>query len=775
MQNQQDGTFSAPNVAGSSLGDVWYLQVADLDNDGDQDIVYNQRQTVFRVAWLENLGNGTFATAQTLTDSDYAGMRDIKVHDLNGDGYLDILLTSDIGTEAGIVWLKNNRDASFSDYLEIESDVTVSSYKMDVFDIDADGDLDVFSGDISTGDILWYENDGEGNFGASNKVSGGHSSPVVILGEDIDGDGDEDIVFNELGDDQGFYWLQNDGFNNFDTYIEITPDSLQLTDLFAIDIDGDSDVDLLASDAKTNKAKLFVNDEDGNFSEITHEEEFGQIREIYAVDLNNDGDLDVISVDQSDHQVVWYENEYQTELTEVRPIAARVGGGIEIYGSRFSSDGSDIISVGGEQVVTDLVVSENKITATLTNALDPGYVDVAISGTNGTDTLAASLFVIEPTTINFGLQQNVPTGSSEGANGIDVGDLDGDGYVDIVAAHYASDEVTWYKNDQNGEYGSATVLTSLANGAQDVQIADFNKDGYQDILYAQFNDQGRIGWFKNDGLGNFTAQSEISVAGQLYQIRDVHVGDLDGDGYLDVIAASISTISPAIVWFRNNRDGTFESEGRVIEESKDLPSTKIHAEDIDGDGDLDILSPIYDPKGGYLWYLNDGLGNFGARQALGILYNYPWAVETGDIDGDGFPDLITNEISGERRTRWYRNNRSGEFTTPGTEITSDSLSIVDLLTVDIDGDGDLDILAANPNDKNVIRFMNDGDGNFTQFTVTDAAYGARNVVVGDVDNDGTTWIFILYLTMMTKFRGMKTVYLLQSLLLSQILLTLVTH
>ena len=105
------------------------------------------------------------------------------------------------------------------------------------------------------------------------------------------------------------------------------------------------------------------------------------------------------------------------------------------------------------------------------------------------------------------------------------------------------------------------------------------------------------------------------------------------------------------------------------------------------------------------------------------------------MNGDGLPDILVGEQSGDREVVWFSNQGSLSFNPTPNLVTGQEFSITDLNAIDLDGDGDQDILAAANTENSVVRFVNDGTGTFTTRLLTSNAQGARSVHFADFDGD----------------------------------------
>ena len=136
---------------------------------------------------------------------------------------------------------------------------------------------------------------------------------------------------------------------------------------------------------------------------------------------------------------------------------------------------------------------------------------------------------------------------AEGANTVFAADLDGDGDKDVLSASENDNKIAWYENlDGRGDFGPQKVISAKVYGAQSVHAADVDGDGDMDLLAASSDFQThKIAWYKNtDGKGTFGPSQEITAWGRNTQgPRSVYATDLDGDGDLDVLAAFLDSYS----------------------------------------------------------------------------------------------------------------------------------------------------------------------------------------------------------------------------------------
>ena len=319
--------------------------------------------------------------------------------------------------------------------------------------------------------------------------------------------------------------------------------------------------------------------------------------------------------------------------------------------------------------------------------------------------LASGLFLLFLATApahaqtTFGPQQIITTGAN-GATSVFASDLDGDGDQDVLSAAWFDDEIAWYENtDGLGSFGPGQTITALVDGVWSVFAADLDGDGDQDVLSAS-NLDNTIAWYENmDGLGTFGSQQIITTLAD--GAFSVFAADLDGDGDLDVLSASGD--DDKIAWYENlDGQGDFGPQ-QVITTLADWVQ-QVFVADLDGDGDQDVLSAS-DSDDKIAWYENtDGLGDFGPQQVITTLAETARWVFAADLDGDGDQDVLSASSSDDK-IAWYENDGLGTFG-PQQIITTSADHATSVFAADLDGDGDQDVLSASLNDSKIAWYEN---------------------------------------------------------------------
>lgn len=310
--------------------------------------------------------------------------------------------------------------------------------------------------------------------------------------------------------------------------------------------------------------------------------------------------------------------------------------------------------------------------------------------------------------------QRLATGWS---TAIALGDLDGDGDLDLFTASFDGPNTVWF-NDGVGHLTDSGQR--LGNGPSTaVALADVDGDQDLDALVTQQRAPNEL-WL-NQGDGNFsnsgqTLGIENSTAGAF--------GDLDGDQDVDIFLTNQN--QPNRVWL-NDGAGRYTNSGQQL---GDTGSRAVALGDVDGDGDLDAL--IANGAGrqpDHLW-LNNGSGQFtDSGQQLGNAISTD--VQLGDLDNDQDLDAFV-AVNGANLV--WLNNGAGHFTSSPQPF--DTATSSDVALGDVDQDGDLDAVVANRITAKQV-WLNDGAGHFTDSGQQLAAFTVSHaVVLGDMDGDG---------------------------------------
>jgi gliding motility-associated-like protein len=323
--------------------------------------------------------------------------------------------------------------------------------------------------------------------------------------------------------------------------------------------------------------------------------------------------------------------------------------------------------------------------------------------------------------------------SADGVRSVFAADMDGDGDMDILSASQIDDTIAWYENDGNANptFTAVDVATS-ADGAFSVFAADMDGDGDMDIVSASFYDD-TIAWYENDGNANPT-WTAADVATSADGARSVFAADMDGDGDMDILSAS--QIDKTIAWYENDGNANPTWTAADVATSAD-GAFSVFAADMDGDGDMDIVSASYDDDT-IAWYENDGNANPTWTAAdIATSADGAYSVFAADMDGDGDMDILSASQL-DNTIAWHENDGNANPTFAAADIATSADSARSVFAADMDGDGDLDIISASLLDDTIAWHENDGNANptWTAADIATSADGAISVFAADMDGDG---------------------------------------
>jgi|GEM_PF-6919714 len=290
-------------------------------------------------------------------------------------------------------------------------------------------------------------------------------------------------------------------------------------------------------------------------------------------------------------------------------------------------------------------------------------------------------------------------------------------------------------------FGPARIITNLTGYAHSF-AADIDGDGDEDLLVGAIS-TGQIYWYENtDGNGTFGPQQfAASQAPSTTDRMTLFMSDIDGDGDLDIISGSV--YNNMIYCYKNDGYGSFGSAISVATADGGSWRIFVAAADIDHDGDQDIVSAAYGSEiiawhentsgDGTSWTIHDitALSDFATDGA--------WTAQTADIDSDGNMDVLAVSNWDTNGLVWFENatGNGDSWTGHAIATSSDRSRFTD--AADIDGDGDLDALYATWGDDIIAWYENtDGAGTFgpQQVIYTITGLGPQIVYAADFDNDG---------------------------------------
>lgn len=663
--------------------------------------------------------------------------------DMDGDG------TSDIpgGIFADGYYANPANTGIFEWRLFSDGTVPGSYTPVCLLDVDADGLRDVVY------DARWWRrNLGEGDYTQPMAFPAyvPNGSTDVLYAMDIDDDGDEDLVITKQP--QNMSVVLNLGLGQWADAVTIAVVNTTFPpERFVIDASGREAI----LSAYNGTLRWFLGQVTG---EIELEYEMPEISRTFAVDIDGDGSDDLVYGEGFSGIVFWRRNlgQWTFAAAEILYTGTPLTGGLpfgEVEKGDLNGDGFDDIVVLEPDNDIQVLFGQGGGLYAPAEVIEPNLhaIDLVVENVDG-DPSAEILcdthgfggldLVLQVNTDGEAHYETYLDEPYEQGRYLHAADFDDDGDVDVLrvrrrfGGYY--DLVLYKSNAGQGFETGLYILRKIQYAA--VDVADMDADGDDDIL--TIGDSLSI-WL-NDGNGTFSKMDVLSTSSNVWY--HIKAQDLDGDGDMDLACA----VNSSIVRYQNTGGLGFTSAGATdIGFGNSARISGIW--DYDDDGDLDILSRTS-------WLQNNGSMSF-----TGVGYGASVDLEfadTADVDLDGDVDIVfsSNELPGDQAFLFEHLNGSN-YADP-VALVDGSFGACRPRLMDVDGDGDKDIVVLLPGTASFIK-TNDGSGawgapiplsNFDLGFVNSDVYSAPFDM--DLDGDDDLLYFIEALGTLTQGYGL---------------------
>ncbi len=288
---------------------------------------------------------------------------------------------------------------------------------------------------------------------------------------------------------------------------------------------------------------------------------------------------------------------------------------------------------------------------------------------------------------------------------IAAGDINGDGYVDIIASSQSADGMTAFLGNGQGQFSNFTLQSALplTSSYRSLKLDDFNGDLYADLLAVNRSGQVPV-IFYNLGNGTFGQENLLPST---KQHMSFDVGDFNSDGSKDIVGAT----SSGITLFINDGAGSFTE----VSSGWNLPQTGRYTDiatlDANGDGlDDAVFSRVKDPIGsdlrGVYLFLNNG-NSFALGAWIESLSTFSFSLSSvvaDDFNGDSYPDIA---FSTDANIELFLNDGTGSYTNFTEEASMPTGNFRFLAAGDLNGDKVPDLLATQVGSNNVFQLVNE--------------------------------------------------------------------
>ena len=292
-----------------------------------------------------------------------------------------------------------------------------------------------------------------------------------------------------------------------------------------------------------------------------------------------------------------------------------------------------------------------------------------------------------------------------------VGDVDGDGDLDVVIVKNLRGHLLWFENNStatDGRIWQRHVITTDLPGAYDVTLADFDRDGDLDVAASSWVLGNQFAWFENRGSIAEGEWKKHMIESDVAETRTMRAADFDGDGDMDLLGTGRK--SHHVIWYENRpADNSVDWEKHYVDDKSPCPAHGNPA-DMDGDGDMDIVMALgfyYKPGSGQadasldrehnrvVWYENDGDPGSGLwkKHVIGPRFDDAFEAVAGDLDGDGDVDVAATSWRNPGRVVWFENQGDPKGAWTRHMLKNNWRSANQVIIADFNGDGRPDIVA----------------------------------------------------------------------------------
>jgi hypothetical protein len=564
---------------------------------------------------------------------------------------------------------------------------------VEVVDVDGDGDLDVITSNVGLdgpNSISVIKNLGGGTLGAPASFEVGED-PTALATGDFNEDGRPDVVTPNsgsgtlVGQQSTVSVLLNTGTGSFGAaqYYNVG-ENARPEDVAVADFNADGNLDFAVASSTGYRVSVFRGNGLGGFTLQNHFAAESP-RTLDVADFDDDGDIDIV-----------YCNVDAAQMLVNTGTSFSTG----VYMSNFPTGCMYVVAadINGDEL-PDFATTGRSMTVHINNG----------TGTSFTKTL-------------------LPTG--ENATGLDVADLNRDGSLDLFTSNYLANSFSVWPNNGAGGFGQRRDWGVGAN-PWGIGLGDLNADGFVDVVAPNSQlSQAQVTIAYNRGNETFLARRDYGLTGGA---EGVEIADFDLDGRQDVVVGVELSNQDNLAVFFGKPDGTLE-DAMYFENFSNNSPTDVAVGNFNGDSLPDVVASIFSPGNRIRVLLNLGNRDFAPSASYEAGGN-PSGVDTGDLNGFGFDDIIcTNGAQFDNTISVFYNNGNGTF---ADQIILPTLLRPSGLAIgDLDNDQDRDVVVTHFGDNRILIFRNDGFGNLDPTQTISIGGPQTDVILRDLNGDG---------------------------------------
>jgi uncharacterized delta-60 repeat protein len=424
-------------------------------------------------------------------------------------------------------------------------------------------------------------------------------------------------------------------------------------------------------------------------------------------------------------------------ITSFAPVSGPVGTSVTFTGTGFSPVASQNVVFFGATLAPVTAASATSLTVTVPLGTTYQYPTVTNLATSLTAYASQPFVVTLSGAVAFDPKVDFSVGLNP--NLMAIGDLDGDGKPDLATANNADNTVSVLHNTSTAGTVSFAPAVSLAtaSGPYSLAIGDVDGDGKLDLVTANDN-SGTVSVLRNTSTaGTVDFATKVDFSAGPYPVS-VAIGDLDGDGKPDLAVANFFTDNTVSVLRNTSTVGTVSfAAGVKFPTGVDVQSVTIG--DVDGDGKPELATANYTANTVSVLRNTSTAGtvSFATKLDVGTGSGPGW-ITIGDLDGDGKPDLAVANYTDNSVSILRNLSSAGAVSFASKVDVGIGLYLYSVSIGDLNGDGTPDLaIASRSNTVSVLRNTSTA-GAVSFATKVDVGTGSypRLVAIGDLDGDG---------------------------------------
>lgn len=733
------------------------VAVGDLDGDGKQDIaVANGQSNTISVFRNNSTGPGNISFTDKLDLASGSAPFCVAIGDFDGDGKPDLASTASNNRIS--IFQNYSTPGSFSFSLKTDFVTGTSPYWIAVGDLNNDGKPELATANATTVNSISVlpNNSSPGNisFGAKLDIDGGGYAYSIALG-DIDNDNKPDLI--AVGENPNVAVLLNrsNGAGN----ITFAPRAGFSTGSASFgvslsDIDGDGKPDIAVSNTNSNTISILRNTSSTGFVNFDQRKDYTVGTNPWGsviVDLDCDGKPEIATANQRSANISVIRNRItEPAISSFSPVSSGYGAVVNVYGSNL--DSITQVYFGGLPADSFTVVSSTNIVATVGNG-NTGALSV--SGTNGSHSLAGFTFTKDPTLRSFS--------PSFGGVGTMV-HLTGTNFNTATAVYFGSSPALSFTVNSPtsmsavvGAVDSEVMTVAVLNAFGTASLDGFYTGPSVTSFYPKYGPVGTIVTIKGFHFDPDISKNKVFFGAAKADIVEVT------DTTLRVSAPANTTFDPVTVLSNAHFSSANEPFTITFPEGDVGPDVNsfvhkgdsstgnypisVAKADFDNDGKTDLVTANYIGASISIFQNASTPGYIAFKSPINYsTTSLPFKVGSGDLDGDGKPDIVVLNKDDNKLLVFRNTTINGNISfAPAITIGAGPYPM-NLCIGDMDKDGKADLIVLNESSSSVSVFRNVSTDSNISFEARVDFYTlntTNNLTIGDIDNDGKPEILVL--------------------------------